>query len=354
MSVAAFNKFALLDDEDGKGSLGLATAKSKATAASPAEPQKTQQQSKTGPASRSGRYYARGGGPKPQATDSNTAAAAEESTLPTQRFDRTEGRHDRGRGRGEFRGRGEGRGRGRGGRPYRDDRHSKTGIVDTSKQVSQGWGGTDGNNELAVESAAEKDAQEETKAEGGASWGEETPAASWGGEGAPPGDAAAAPEGEKAAAPEPEEDNTMTLDEYLAKKAETGLSGLVGSAQIRKANEGAGDDLFKDAQQLLREEEEVDDFYVGKPKTQRAPKAKEVKEKITIEIDGQFADSGSRGGRGRGRGGRGDFRGGRGRGGDRDRGDRPDRGGRGGGYRGRNAGPRALNVDDQKAFPSLV
>lgn len=56
----------------------------------------------------------------------------------------------------------------------------------------------------------------------------------------------------------------MTLDEYLSKRAETGLSGIVGSTQPRKANEGAGEDLFAGAQQLLREEEVVDDFYAGK------------------------------------------------------------------------------------------
>lgn len=139
-------------------------------------------------------------------------------------------------------------------------------ISDTSKQVSQGWGGTDGNHELAAESAAEKDAQAETKDEGGATWGDDAPAASWGGDGAPAAEgeaAAAAPEGEKAAAAEPEEDKTMTLDEYLSKKTD-GLSGIIGSTQPRKANEGAGEDLFAGAQQLLREEEEVDDFYVGK------------------------------------------------------------------------------------------
>lgn len=151
----------------------------------------------------------------------------------------------------------------------------------------------------------------------------------------------------------------MTLDEYLSKKTD-GLSGIIGSTQPRKANEGAGEDLFAGAQQLLREEEEVDDFYVGKPKAQRAPKAKEVKEKITIEIDGQFADANPRGGRGRGRGDRGGFRGDS-RGGDGFRGGRGDfrgrggdrRGGRGGFRGGRNDGPRAVNVDDKMAFPSL-
>ncbi|KAG8984179.1 hypothetical protein FRB90_005485 [Tulasnella sp. 427] len=342
MSVAGFNKFALLD--------GLATAKSKATTVSPApEDPKRGQQPKGGPASRSGRYYARGGGPRPQGgnNDSN-ANAGEESSLPTQRFDRTEGRHDRGRGRGGA-GRGEGRGRGRGGRPFRDDRHSKTNIVDSGKQVSQGWGGTDGNNELAVESAAEKDAEAETKAEGGATWGEDAPSASWGATEGTPAEgegAAAATEGEKAAPPVQEEDNTITFEEYRAKNTGNALAGLVGSTQVRKANEGAGEDLFAGAKQLLREEEE-DDFYVGKPKTQRAPKAKEVKERITIEIDGQFADANSRGGRGRGRGGRGDFRGGRGRGERSDFRGRGGRGGRGG------AGQRAVNVDDKSAFPSL-
>lgn len=55
----------------------------------------------------------------------------------------------------------------------------------------------------------------------------------------------------------------MTLDEYLAKKTDSALTGLVGNVAPRKANEGAGEDLFAGAEEYLREPEE-DDFYVGK------------------------------------------------------------------------------------------
>lgn len=368
MSVAGYNKFALLNEDD-EGVKSGTPPKGKGNATSPAQPAEPakSQQPKGGPASRSGRYYARGGGPKPQ----GDSAPAEESNIPTQRFDRTEGRPDRGRGSDRGRGRGEGgRGRGRGRGGYKDDRHSKTGITDSSKQTNQGWGANEGNAELAAESAAEKDVQAETKEDAGATWGEETPGASWGAtDGAAPadGDAAAATagEGEKTAPPAPEEDKTMTLDEYLAKRTDGALTGLIGSIQPRKANEGAGEDLFAGAQQVLREQNEEAEFYSGKTKAQKSAKPKEVKEKITIEIDGQFADSNDRGGRGRGRGrggGRGDFRGGDFRGGESRGGDfRGDfRGGRGGergrggrGGRGRGGGQQGLNVDDQKAFPSL-
>ena len=74
-----------------------------------------------------------------------------------------------------------------------------------------------------------------------------------------------------------------------------------------------------------------------------APKAKAKKEeKVFIEIDARF-ERPSRGGRGRG-GDRGGERGTRSRG----RG-----GGRGRGGNGPNA-PATLNVDDEKAFPSLA
>lgn len=82
----------MAEDDDGtKGTYGVGPAKSKATAVSIAhtdDPKKAQQQQKTGPASRSGRYYARGGGPKPQAAETTV----DESSVPTARFDRTEGR----------------------------------------------------------------------------------------------------------------------------------------------------------------------------------------------------------------------------------------------------------------------
>ncbi len=49
----------------------------------------------------------------------------------------------------------------------------------------------------------------------------------------------------------------MTLDEYLAQKDQSALAELVGSVGRRKANEGAGEDLFKDAKQVTQEEEEA-------------------------------------------------------------------------------------------------
>lgn len=84
----------------------------------------------------------------------------------------------------------------------------------------------------------------------------------------------------------------------------------------------------------------ISDVFDVQPKS--APKARTKKEeKVYIEIDTRF-DRPERPGRG-GRGGRG---------GDRGRGDRPPRG-RGGARGGRANGGQVVNVDDEKAFPSL-
>jgi len=353
MSVAAFNKFALLnDDEDGTSQPKAAPA-SKSVDPTVSAAEESRKPARGGPASRSGRYYPRGGGAKPAATD----APAEETTPPPARFDRTEGRHDRG-GRGRGRGERGGRGGFRGG--DRQERHSRTAIVDSDKQVAQGWGAETGPAELETETAAEADAAKEPETEAGATWGTDDLAASWGvpddtvATPAPAGDAAEA----AAARPAPEEDNTITYEEYLAKKNST-LSELVPTIGLRQANEGAGEDLFLSAQKLVKQEEE--EYFASKPKAPKTKVAKEVKEKVTIEIDGHFADTSGRGGmRGRGgRGGRGDFRGDF-RGGDRGRGGRG--GGRGdrGGFRGSYGGaPRSqplrqqVHLDDESAFPSL-
>jgi len=153
--------------------------------------------------------------------------------------------------------------------------------------------------------------------------------------------------------PEEEIDNTLTLDEYLAKKTDSALSNLVGELGPRVANEGATDDLFKGAQKLVKGEEE-EAYFAGKGKA--APKIRAKKEeKVMIEIDGQFSDSRDRdrGPRGRGRGG--GFRGDRGGDRDRDRGSFRGGGGRGrggrGGFGNRNAG---VDVADESAFPTLA
>lgn len=129
--------------------------------------------------------------------------------------------------------------------------------------MKQGWGDDTGSKELAVEVQGEADAAAEAvepAGEAAATWGgDDAAAASWG----VPDDAAAAPaatgeaaEAEKARAV-PEEDNTITFEEYLAKKGESTLSELVGTVGPRQANEGAGEDLFKDAQKVVQEEEEA-------------------------------------------------------------------------------------------------
>lgn len=307
MSVATKNPFALLSDEDSSPAPAPAT-KAAAPASSPAAGAATRGSQKTkGPASRGGKYYSRGGRPGPNQPQ------AEEPVTENQR--KTEGR---GRGRG---GRG---GPGRGGRrPF--DRHSQTGKTDSEKKVHQGWGGDEGKTELNAEEAAASDAAAEAVPESAV-------------EGAEP----AATEGQPEARPrrerEPEEeDNTLTLDQYLAQQKEKDaiLPKLEGS---RQANDGA-DDVWKDAVALSKNEDE-ESYFIGKGKS--APKARTKKEeKVYIEIDGRF-DRPERGGRGRGRGG------------DRGRGAGRGRGAPRGAPRGQQNGGSNLNVDDETAFPSLA
>ncbi|KAF9069066.1 hypothetical protein BDP27DRAFT_1325957 [Rhodocollybia butyracea] len=293
--VASKNPFALLDE--GKTPAVVAPA--------PAKDKKPQQKP------RGGQYYKRGGGPRTEGNPNQNGI--EEESAPRKFEGRGEGR---GRGRGGPRG-------GRGARGGRPDRHSQS--EDSDKKIHQGWGGDDGNTELVQETAATVDAA----AEG-----------AWGGaaESAPAADAWAPllkttpdkPERENRRREEEEEDNTLTLDQYLAQKKEKEAAAL---PEKPKADAVA-----------IHKSGEEDAYFVGKSKN-AAPKPRAKKEeKVFIEIDGRFSDSG-RGQRGRGgRGGRGGSRG-DGRGGNR---------GGGGGRRGQNNGPASnVNVDDESAFPSL-
>jgi plasminogen activator inhibitor 1 RNA-binding protein len=212
-----------------------------------------------------------------------------------------------------------------------------------------------------VEEEATGDAAADVTADWGVS--DAAPAANdWGGDAAPPADDpwAAPPattdnvpptqEGDKPADREQrkprdrdqeEEDNTLTLEQYLAQKKENELIPKLEAT--RKANEGADDTIWKDTVPLKKTAEE-DAYFVGKSKS--TPKARAKKdEKVFLEIDARF-ERPSRGGRG----GRGGDRGGGDRGSDRaPRGGR----GRGGPSRGRPNGSTPVNVDDEKAFPSL-
>ncbi|KAJ7487651.1 hypothetical protein B0H11DRAFT_1103762 [Mycena galericulata] len=353
MSVATKNPFALLEAEDSSRPSSPVSAPAPAAPEPPA-PARGAQKPRGGPAARGGKYYARGGAKSVAKTDDGAGNLNQngiDDAPQDRKFDA------RGRGRGA---RGGSRGGGRG-RPF--DKHSQTGKVDTEKRINQGWGAEEGNAELKAEEAAVVDASAEATpaadaGEWGApageagEWGAPAAAADWT---APEGDApvagateGAAPKGDREGRPprrerEPEEeDNTLTLEQYLAQQKEKESSVVPKLEGIRKANEGADANIWKDVVALEKGEEDA--YFVGKSKA--APKARAKKEeKVFLEIDARFERPSRGGPRGGGRGG--DDRGGRGRGGGAGRGR--------GAPRGRPAGNNApaVNVDDETAFPSL-
>lgn len=140
---------------------------------------------------------------------------------------------------------------------------------DTDKKVNQGWGADEGTAELQAETAGETDAQvEATGTTTEAGWGgEAADADAWG----TPAEGAAAT-GETAATEEKaegrprreveEEDNTLTLEEYLKQQKEKELE-VVPKLETRKANEG-DDSIWKDAVPLSKKDEEDAAYFVGK------------------------------------------------------------------------------------------
>jgi len=148
---------------------------------------------------------------------------------------------------------------------------------------------------------------------------------------------------------EPEE-VVKTFDEYLAEKALKSLD--ISLPEARKPNEGTDDSQWKDAIPLEKEDEE-DFLFTGKEQSYRL-KSKKSKAKNYLEIEPTFTERPG-GGFQRGRGGRGGRGRGGGRGGDRDGrsshrdydNDNRDNRRRGGGRSG------FVNIDDQRAFPSL-
>ena len=167
-------------------------------------------------------------------------------------------------------------------------------ISDSDKKLHQGWGGDDGNAEFNTEQAATVDAAAESNANdwnAGPTAGAADPSVNWAGTEAPdasvdpwgsappaaddwgvsgdsvPAPAAVAdnskPEGRPRKDKEQEEeDNTLTLSQYLAQQKEK-ESAIPKLENTRKANEGASDDLWKDAVPLSKNEEE-DAYFVGK------------------------------------------------------------------------------------------
>ncbi|KAF8626516.1 hypothetical protein AX15_004821 [Amanita polypyramis BW_CC] len=324
MSVATKNPFSVLEAEDASPPSTPLLQPAKVSAPPPS---RGAPKSRGGPASRGGKYYPRGGARSVPRDAAQPQNGTDEPFAEPRKF---EGGRGRGRGRGGDRGRG-------GRRPF--DRHSQTGKTDSEKKIHQGWGGDDGKEEFKAEQAATVDAAVE-----GDNWtGSGTAQTEWGAGEPAPAEATTAPateeDKEKAESRprkerEEEEDNTLTLEQYFVKQKEKEVTvpKLEGT---RRANEGADENIWKDAVPLTRNED-AESYFVGKSKV--TPKARTKKEeKVYIEIEARF-ERPERGGRGRGRSDRG--RGGRGR--------VMDRGGRQNG-----ASAPEVNVDDETAFPSL-
>jgi plasminogen activator inhibitor 1 RNA-binding protein len=152
---------------------------------------------------------------------------------------------------------------------------------DSDKKVHNSWGGDDGETERKVEEAANVDAGVEITDAGalndwaapaaetsGDAWA--APAAeadAWGAaspaDNTPAADGAEKPQsgGRREGRGEEEEDNTLTLDQYLAQQREKD-NALVPKLEVRKPNEGVEDDLFKGAAPLKKGEEA--EYFSGK------------------------------------------------------------------------------------------
>ncbi|ORX89729.1 hypothetical protein K493DRAFT_410270 [Basidiobolus meristosporus CBS 931.73] len=188
-------------------------------------------------------------------------------------------------------GRGARRG-GRGGRGREFDRKSGTGKVDSEKKVHQSWGDAKTDikegEKLVNGEIKEGEKSEEEKVE--------TPA---------------------------EEDNSKTLEEYYAEKAQKLASMGIALPETRTANEGADDSKWKGGVALAKEDEE----YFAPLNKSKAKSKKDKKEKVALNIEQRFNETGRRGG----------FEG-------RGRGNRAPRGAR----------SAKINVNDESAFPSLA
>lgn len=135
---------------------------------------------------------------------------------------------------------------------------------DSEKRVTQGWGANEGNAELNAEEQAAADVDKDTSGWAADLNTGETPAGDgWGGaEDIKPDvqadDAANGAVAESRRVREEEEDNYLTLDEYLAQKASLGVPKL---ESVRKANDGADD--WKDVVPLSKDKED-DNYFIGK------------------------------------------------------------------------------------------
>nr|CAG8435076.1 7325_t:CDS:2 [Entrophospora candida] len=226
-------------------------------------------------------------------------------------------------------------GGGRGGREY--DRHSASGRYDSEKKENQGWGN---NGITADDSNAESQEQTNNWGANGESGSGKVEDQPWEIKESTEADDAKGEnigDDEAAAKPIEPEEIVKTLEEYLSEKAQKTLD--ISLPEARKPNEGVDDSQWKDAVPLEKKEEE-DILFSGKEQSFKT-KSKNKKSKNYLEIKPTFDKPGGfqRGGGGRGGGG-----------GERSYDDHNNRrrGGDGGGSRN-----KYVNIDDQRAFPSL-
>ena len=137
---------------------------------------------------------------------------------------------------------------------------------DSDKKIHQGWGGDEGKSELKAEEDGSKDAFAESPKPTGDdnAWG--APANDGDGWGAPPADFGTPAQEDTPAetrrGKEEEEDNTLTLDQYLAQQKEKASDVVPKLENVRQANDGA-ENLFKDAIQVVKGGDE-DSYFAGK------------------------------------------------------------------------------------------
>ncbi|EKC98060.1 hypothetical protein A1Q2_07606 [Trichosporon asahii var. asahii CBS 8904] len=315
MSVVSKNPFDLLGDDGEERSAGAPAAASKAKAT----PAPASQQPKVVPGAapkggRGARYPSRGG-PRnvyreERAVEGGNDGFEGERVAPPRKEHQGRDRHTKGprEDRTHTGPRSRAPGAARGGKGARGGARGGAAAPAGEKKPTETWNNDEGKAELTAENQGEKDAVVD----------------------------AAAPEEETEEA-EPE-DNSKTLDQYLAERAEAALSGNLGKKEARQVN-------TDDVKGTEFKREDPEEFFVGKSKPKAEKEAKAKKEKIFIPVDGQFASPA--------RAPRTERPAGRGRGGNRGaaRGQGAPRGNARGGAR----GPRqaAVDANDESSFPAL-
>lgn len=189
------------------------------------------------------------------------------------------------------------------------DRKSGIDHRDSDKRVKKGWG--DDTKQLDEEAAAASIARDDELQEDADKTGEE------------------------------QVDSTMTLEEYFAQLS-TKNADISKTRSLRKPNEGVEDAKWANAEEVHREKEEVL-FESQKHKNLRA---KQRKEKQTLEANFSYAAPRSNDSRGGARGGS--------RGGNRG-GNRPARGGNRGGFQNKRKDNNnaTVNLGNAEEFPTL-